>query len=265
MQMIINNIRYYNCGYCTNNLRLVFKKHKKEIIEFPAGVFLMKHPKEGYILFDTGYSKEIYKLGIKGKLYNLFNPTYVEEKNQINFQLERDGIKCSEIKYIILSHLHPDHIGCIKYFENAKILISEEAYETYRKNKTRYLIFKKLLPDWFEKNLTIIDDEKLQENQSEYFSYYDLFNDQSIKLTKINGHANGQICALIQDKVFLGADASWGTSFVGKAEEFRIFPRFIQANMHEYIANDKLLKRMKDDGITLCFSHDTYDTEVIQL
>lgn len=265
MQRIIKEIKYYDCGYCTNNLKLVFKKHKKEIKKFPAGVFLIEHPKEGYVLFDTGYSTDIYDIGWKGKLYNLFNPTYVKEKDQINIQLEKDNIKCSEIKYLILSHLHPDHIGCVKYFYNAKIIISEEAFNTYKKNKIKYLIFDKLLPEWFDEKLTIIDEKKLKENKNKYFSYYDLFNDDSMLLTKVNGHAKGQICCLIENKLFLGADSCWGNSFVGKAEDFRIFPRLIQSNMNDYIINDKLLKRMKDDGIKLCFSHDTYEDEVIKL
>jgi len=265
MQKIIKEIKYYNCGYCTNNLKLVFKKHKREIKVFPAGVFLVKHPKEGYVLFDTGYSTEIYNLGWKGKLYNLFNPTYVKNEDQINIQLEKDGIKCSEIKYLVLTHLHPDHIGCVKYFKNAKILVSEEAFNTYKKNKIRYLIFDKLLPEWFEEKLTIIDDKQLEENENKYFSYYDLFGDKSMLLTKVNGHAKGQICCLIQDKVFLGADSSWGNSFVGKANDFKFFPRLIQSDMNDYITNDKLLKRMRKDGIKLCFSHDTYEDEVIKL
>lgn len=265
MQKIIKEIKYYNCGYCTNNLKLVFKKHKREIKVFPAGVFLVKHPKEGYVLFDTGYSTEIYNLDWKGKLYNLFNPTYVKKEDQINIQLEKDGIKCNEIKYLVLTHLHPDHIGCVKYFKNAKILVSEEAFNTYKKNKIRYLIFDKLLPEWFEKKLTIIDDKQLEENKNKYFSYFDLFGDKSMLLTKVNGHAKGQICSLIQDKVFLGADSSWGNSFVGKANDFKFFPRLIQSDMNYYITNDKLLKRMKKDGIKLCFSHDTYEDEVIKL
>lgn len=265
MQKIIKEIKYYNCGYCTNNLKLVFKKHKKEIKKFPTGVFLIKHPKEGYVLFDTGYSTDIYNLGWKGKLYNLFNPTYVKEEDQINIQLEKEGIKCSEIKYLILSHLHPDHIGCVKYFENSKIIISSEAFNTYEKNKIRYLIFERLLPEWFKNKLTIIDDKRLKQSKNKYFSYYDLFGDKSMLLTKVNGHAKGQICCLIENKLFLGADSSWGNSFVGKADTFRIFPRFIQSDMNDYITNDKLLEKMKKDGIKLCFSHDTYDDEVIKL
>ena len=195
----------------------------------------------------------------------MFNPTYVKENEQINIQLEKDGIKCNEIKYLILSHLHPDHIGCVKYFNQAKIIVSEEAFNTYKKNKIRYLIFDKLLPEWFENNLIIINESNLKKNKNKYFSYYDLFNDNSMLLTKVNGHAKGQICCLIENKLFLGADSSWGNSFVGRAEDFRFFPRLIQSDMNDYIKNDKLLKIMQKNGIILCFSHDTYDKEVIQL
>lgn len=265
MQRIIKEIKYYNCGYCTNNLKMVLKKHKQEIKKFPAGVFLINHPKEGYVLFDTGYSTDIYNIGWKGKLYTLLNPTYVTKSDQINIQLENDNIKCSKIKYLILSHLHPDHIGCIKYFKNAQIIISEQAFNTYKSNKIRYLIFNKLLPDWFESKLKVIGDNELKSSKNRYFSYLDFFNDKSILLTKINGHAKGQLCCFIEDKVFLGADSSWGNSFVGKAENIRFIPRLIQSNMKAYITNDKLLMRMKKDGVKLCFSHDIYEGEVIKL
>ena len=128
-----------------------------------------------------------------------------------------------------------------------------------------YLIFNKLLPDWFENNLTIIGNKELEDNKNKYFSYLDLFKDKSILLTIVNGHAKGQLCCLIENKLFLGADSSWGNSFVGKAEDFKFFPRLIQANMDDYITNDKMLKKMQKDGIRLCFSHDTYEDEVIKL
>lgn len=265
MQRIIKEIKYYNCGYCTNNLKIVLKKHKKEIKRFPAGVFLMNHPIKGYVLFDTGYSTDIYDIGWKGKLYTLLNPTYVNTNDQINMQLENDNIKCSEIKLLVLSHLHPDHIGCVKYFKNAQIVISEEAFNTYKSNKIRYLIFNKLLPDWFESKLIVINDNQLKSSKNSYFPYLDLFKDKSVLLTKINGHAKGQICALIEDKIFLGADSSWGNSFVGKAENIKFFPRLIQSDMKDYITNDKLLMKMQKDGVKLCFSHDIYEDEVIKL
>ena len=265
MQKTIKEITYYSCGYCTNNLKLVFKKHKKEIKDFPAGVFLIKHPEAGYILFDTGYSTDIYNIGWKGKIYNLLNPTYIEEKDQINIQLEKDNIKCSEIKYLILSHLHPDHIGCVKYFDKAKIIISEEAFEDYKRNKIMHLIFKKLLPDWFEDRLIVLSEKKLKTNKNKYFYYLDLFKDESVLITKMNGHANGQLCCLVENKVFLAADSSWGNDYVGKSGSLRFFPKLIQANVQDYMLNDKILVKMREDGIKLCFSHDTYKDKVVEM
>ena len=34
----------------------------------------------------------------------------------IDYQLKEKGISPDEIKYIIISHLHPDHIGGLKFF-----------------------------------------------------------------------------------------------------------------------------------------------------
>ena len=263
MQKTIEKIIYYNCGYCINDLKFVFKKHISEQKKFPAGVFLIKHKNFGYILFDTGYSKDIYNAGIKSKIYNLFNPTFVDIKNQINYQLYDDKIDCEEIKYLIISHLHPDHIGCIKYFNKSKIIISSEVYNTYKKNKIKDLVFKKLLPNWFEENLYIIDEKKLKENKNKYFSYYDLFDDNSILLTVFNGHAKGQLCALIDNRYFLAADSSWSKNLIGKSKKFSFFSKIIQDNMNDYIHNEKLLKKMIDDGIELCFSHDIYNKKNI--
>ncbi len=265
MPKIINEIKYYDCGYCTNDLKLVFRHHKKEKVRFPAGVFLIKHPEAGYILYDTGYSEKIYDLGWKGKLYNLINPTVIKHEDRIDVRLSKDGIDCGEIKYLILSHLHPDHIGCVGSFKNARIILSAEAFDSYKNNKLLYLIFDKLLPDDFEKRLMLMSDEMLMKEKNKYFSYHDLFGDGSILLTKINGHANGQLCCMIEDSLFLGADSSWGNGFVGKADEFRFFPRLIQADMKAYIEGDRLLRKMADDGIRLAFSHDTYSESIIKI
>lgn len=259
MQEIISKIKYYNCGYCKNNLKLIFKNQKSEKRDFPAGVFLFYHEKYGYFLYDTGYTIDLYHSGLKGKLYNIFNPTVVKKSDEIKEQLKKDGLSVDQIKYVILSHLHPDHIGCVKYFKNAKIIISKDAYDTYRKNRLFDLIFKELLPVWFEKQLMVIGNEKLRSKQNQYFSYFDLLKDNSLQLMQVDGHAKGQLCCLLNGEIFLGADTSWGNDFVGRARDFRILPRLIQSDMKAYIRNDTILKKMKKDGVKLYFSHDCYE------
>ena len=103
----IESVRYYACGYCTNDLHTVFRGYPHEKRQFPAGVFLIRHAREGYILFDTGYSSEISTLGLQGRLYHLLNPTSVRPADEIQNQLMADGIQPEEIRYLFLSHLQP--------------------------------------------------------------------------------------------------------------------------------------------------------------
>lgn len=263
MQKNITKINYYGCGYCVNNLKLVFKHTKKDKRIFPAGCFLLKHKERGYILFDTGYSMDIYNCGLIGKMYNLFNPTYVKRRDIIDYKLEEDNISPEDIRYIILSHLHPDHIGGLDKFKNAQIIISDKAYEKYLDPKLRDLVIKQFIPDWFENNILVLKDSKLQTTRTKYFNAYDLFGDGSIKITNLDGHAYGQICALVNDEYFLGADTCWGKDLIDKADQMKFPATLIQNNYDEYKNVSKLLKQMQNDNIELLFSHDKYDSKEV--
>ena len=260
----VESIRYYACGYCTNDLHTVFRGYPHEKRQFPAGVFLIRHVKEGYILFDTGYSSEISTLGFQGRLYHLLNPTVVRPADEIQNQLMADGIQPEEIRYLFLSHLHPDHIGCVKHFKSARIVLSRDAFLRYRRNRLGDLIFQRLLPPWFAAHCTVLRREQLREEKNAYFSYCDFFRDGSLLLTQMDGHARGQLCCLIENKIFLGADASWGNEFVGRANELRFLARLVQYDMRAYRENDRILSRMRSDDIRLCFSHDRGIEDVIK-
>jgi len=259
----VNSVKHYNCGYCVNRMKHIIKKPSVKKRKFYAGVFLVKHKKYGNILYDTGYSKEIYDCGLVGKIYNLLNPTFVKESDTIDSQLKKEKINPDDIKYIILSHLHPDHIGCVKKFKNARIIISRDCFNDYKKGKIRSLIFKKLLGNNFDERLIIIEEYK---QKFKYFKGYDLFEDDSLILTQIDGHSFGQIGLLIKEhNIFLGGDAAWGLEFLDKANEMSIFARFIQNNFNDYKKGFDLLKKLKREGIKIYLSHDDcFEKELIK-
>ncbi len=103
-------------------------------MQFPAGVFLIHHREKGYILYDTGYHYEI-----KNKstvfLVPSSHPNADEKEDQINYLLQERGIDPAEITYVILSHLHPDHLGGAALFPNAHFFVTQEVYEVYQKPK----------------------------------------------------------------------------------------------------------------------------------
>ncbi|MDO4689756.1 MAG: MBL fold metallo-hydrolase [Fusobacterium sp.] len=255
-QSLIESVDYFSCGYCINKIENIFSEVKKEKIIFEAGVFLIKHRKYGYILYDTGYSTKILKNKAKYFLYRFLNPINIKKEAMINFQLEKRGIKTKEIKYIILSHLHPDHIGGLEFFPQSKIIITQKCFDDLEKSTLRSLIFKELLPKDFKDRLKVI--ESFTENKNfKYLKSYDLFSDESILLTELDGHSSGQCCAYIKDRnLFIAADATWRTEFLDMVDKMKLLPRLIQNNFSEYKKSIDILKEIQNDGIKILVSHD---------
>lgn len=258
MQKAIKSVRYYSCGYCENNLGLVLKEMRGQKRIFPAGVFMIRHDKYGLILFDTGYSAEICKTGMKGRVYNLVNPTTVKKSDEIAAQLRKDGVSCDDIKMIILSHLHPDHIGGLKSFPKATIVVSERLMRKYKKAGLRDLVMRKFLPEDFEQRAEMICEKQMKTNVYGVISGYDYFGDGSLILVELDGHADGQLGALINHKTLLAADACWGNDLLKKSEQMKFPASMIQNNMDKYRKSLKVLSKLKTEGVELMFSHDTY-------
>lgn len=152
---LIKSVRYYQCGYCMNNLRVMYRGLPRDMDPgraFPAGVFLIEHESEGYMLLDTGYSQDIFRSGVRGFLYNKVTPTRVTAEDEIPAQLARDGIDVGQIRRVVLSHLHPDHIGGVKFFPESEIIMSADAYEVLGNARVRDLVFPALVPSWLAQN-----------------------------------------------------------------------------------------------------------------
>lgn len=255
--MSIQKIEILYAGYCVNDEKRMFRGAKPKKIKFPAAAVLLFHKTKGYALFDTGYSREIYnKRGIIGWLYEKLNPDYIDEENEINTVLRKKGISEQEIKTVILSHIHPDHIGGLKFFGAAKYLLSETAYKEYEKPHIKSLVFKDLFPKDFSSKAVTLSNEEYYDNL--FPVVYDIFGDKSALAVPLEGHAAGQIGLYIpKEKILFAADACWKSDYFEKTEKMRIFPKFLQNDFAKYKATQSLLKRVADEGIRIIYSHDT--------
>ena len=84
-------------------------------IEIPVGFFLIKHPK-GYVLFDCGNNDRIItEPDYWGPFVAALDPGRSPDI-AIDAQLEKIGVKPSDIKYLVLGHFHVDHAGNIGKF-----------------------------------------------------------------------------------------------------------------------------------------------------
>ena len=77
---------------------------------------------EGYVLFDTGCDPD----GMSGAwpAHMRANPYIAGENGYVQERLAQLGLACDDIRYVVMSHLHIDHAGGLKYFPNAEVIVS---------------------------------------------------------------------------------------------------------------------------------------------
>ena len=91
----------------------------------PIHSFLFDTP-EGYVLFDTACDPD----GMSGAWPEPLrqNPYIAGENGTVPERLAQLGISPDEIRYVVMSHLHLDHAGCLKFFPKAEVYVSREEY-----------------------------------------------------------------------------------------------------------------------------------------
>ena len=256
MSNTIESIDYFPAGYCTSHMNLMFKHQPRQKLTFPAGVFLIKHRKYGYILYDTGYHYDI-KTKFKYSLYRLGTPVQMKYEDQIDQLLKHRGIDLDQIRYVILSHLHPDHIGGAKFFNQATFIVTRETYDTYKHHYIKDLIFKEFLPADFERRLAVLDIGFDFNIRFPYLPTYRLFGENDLLLVSVDGHAKGQACLYIPEfKLLIAADLCWGVALIPCTSKFRLLPSLVQNDRESYIQGIEFLKTVMNDGIDVVVSHD---------
>ncbi|KXT84970.1 MBL fold metallo-hydrolase [Streptococcus panodentis] len=256
MSKIIETIDYFAAGSCSSHLQRMFKGVPKKKISFPAGVFLLKHRSKGYILYDTGYSPAIQKPSLKYWCYGLATPVTMKSGDRIDLLLQENGLVPDDISYIILSHLHPDHLGGAAFFPKARFILTQAVFDRYQKRRLKDLIFREFLPADFDSRLEVVEPQQV-EAAFLYRKTVDLFGDGSIYLASVDGHAAGQGCLFLPEyNLFIAADLCWGVDLLPYTEQMRLLPSLVQDSKQDYLAGVALLRRLLADNHQVLVSHD---------
>ena len=207
-----------HAGYCLAKENHAIKGGKKVDVQFNALWGLILHPEKGYILFDTGYSQRFFEATKKfpNSIYASITKVVIKPADDVLNQLKNYGIDPSEIKHIIVSHFHGDHICGLLDFPEATFYCSSKALN-HTLTIPSFIAFSKgilkaLLPENLKERTIQIDKNCVKVSDSIFEYKYDLFGDKSIFVYDLPGHAAGQIGIQLEtDKknYFLIADASW--------------------------------------------------------
>ncbi|MGL1904360.1 MAG: MBL fold metallo-hydrolase [Fibrobacterales bacterium] len=215
------DIKFIEAGYCTHPEFIVKKGGSFKPSIFPSTVALINHPSKGYILFDTGYSHNFYTATahFPEKLYALLTPVYVTPEATAAYQLKLHGIDPEDIKHVIISHFHADHVAGIRDFPSAQYHFIDEAYRNVvtlnRFAQVKNGFLKDLLPENFEKRAHAISKSEQIDCGSlidPITSGWDIFNDGSIIGVSLPGHVPGHMGLFLSASdadYLLISDACW--------------------------------------------------------
>jgi N-acyl homoserine lactone hydrolase len=96
-------------------------------MEFVDNCYLLRH-RQGLLLWDTGVTDAIAAMP-DGQAPSDPRATHWRRPRTLASQLDALGVKTGDIKYLAISHTHPDHVGNMNLFPQAMLLVQKAEYE----------------------------------------------------------------------------------------------------------------------------------------
>jgi glyoxylase-like metal-dependent hydrolase (beta-lactamase superfamily II) len=218
----------------------------EEIVHSPTPFFLIQH-KGKNILFDTGNPASLIGQPPADGGVGMLLKEEEYAPNQLKVVL---GLSPSDIDIIIMSHLHVDHVGSLKCFPSATVIVRKAEYEaafsplsSLKANYTEYT--------------------KGLENTNWYFienkAPFDLCGDGRIVTIATPGHTPGHQSLLLNtDKngtMLLAADACYSRFNLAAMAP----PPGLVCDRAAYVKNLQRFKLYEKAGTTLVTGHDPDD------
>jgi len=194
---------------------------------FPALAALIVHPEEGPILFDTGYDPAFLAATepFPERLYRWTTPVRLEPGDAVADQLPAFGFAPEDIRAVVVSHFHGDHVAGLNRFPNARILCAraglDQVHRKGRFARVRRGVLSALAPADIDARAAFFEDRSqvpLDPDLAPFETGADLLGDGSLLAVQLPGHCPGHWGLLVRqsdDRTrFLIADAAWSSGAV---------------------------------------------------
>ncbi len=207
----------------------------RKVVRCAATAVLLEREADDPVLFDCGYSSRFLSetRGWPGRLYRCLAPAMICEPEGIAGILRRRGV---EIRHVIVSHWHADHVGGLRDFPNANVYASREGWDAVSGLRGMAAVRQGILPGLLPEDL--LERIRWMEEGS------DLFGDGSMTAMALPGHAVGQMGVRFEGSdgrpVLLAADACW----VSDCYRLNRLPHRVTGILHDLPAYQATLQRL---------------------
>ncbi len=143
-------------------------------LDISDNCYLIRHP-AGWLLWDTGYPDALAARPDGERSADGF--FHRHRPKTLSSQLAEIGVKPSDVRFVAISHTHPDHVGNVELFPDATVLIERAEY------------------DWAfaQKEKPFSADHRVEKLEGDK----DVFGDGSVTILSTPGHKPGHAALLV--------------------------------------------------------------------
>ena len=223
----------------------------------PNYVWVIEHS-EGIIVIDTGGAAEALGPGY----YPWWHPYYkfyweesTEPEEEIGPQLRALGIDPEEVRWVVLTHLHP--VSGLKYFPKSEIIVSGKEYRFARGflGQVRGYLPNRW-PSWFKPRLIDFQPKTI----GPFPESFTLTEAGDVRLVPTEGHTRGHLSVTIRDQgttLFFAGDASYTQRFMIERIVDGLSPSEGQARR----TLDRIRQYVQDTPTVYLPAHDPHSAE----
>ena len=204
-------------GHCMAYEHHMIQGGRRQKVRCHSIVALLKHPLHGWLLWDAGYAPRMFDATRwpPYRFYRWATPLRLDPALAAVAQLPQFDLSSEQIRYVIVSHFHADHLCGLRDFPHSQFIATRSAYDDV-KHRWGFSAVRKgfipwLLPEDFGQRLLPLL-EFTGPVLGELGPTHDFFGDGSIRFVLLPGHARGQIGMLAQTvdgPLFFVADGAW--------------------------------------------------------
>jgi glyoxylase-like metal-dependent hydrolase (beta-lactamase superfamily II) len=264
-------IVFANSAWVSAAERLILRGGSWQKIRLPVRYGLIIHPRAGPVLVDTGYTPHAISGAQRGAALRFYGsalkPELIDAGQPVQV-LARFGLTPQDVRAVVVTHFHADHISGLALFPNARFIANDAAWARL-KTKTawqnlRHGVFPELFPNDFESRLDSLSSMRQVASHGGVPGGADLFGDGSVVAVDLPGHADGQfglLFAQMKRPLLYAVDVQW---LVKALVENRTpgFPTSLLAEDFAAIEpSSAMLRRFIATGGEVMFCHDPGPTE----
>jgi N-acyl homoserine lactone hydrolase len=224
----------------------------------PIHAFVIEH-REGLVLFDTGQNRAAlldpdYFPGRINKVVNARMGRFVAgPEDTLQAGLAALGYRPEDVDVVVLSHLHPDHVGGLPVLRGARILVSRDELATLSRRvpESRGLYRSHIdLPGlrWER----VVPEPLGARAPASFPAGHDVFGDSSLTVLPTPGHTPGSVSMLVrrtgQAPLLLVGDLTYDAELLARGQVSGMGDK---RQMRAVIAQVNELRRAEPDLLVL--------------